>query len=350
MTTATPIQTAAKKSNTNLTIMTGLAILALIIVALASFRYIYNLVAGPFPIEASALAAYEKPTQSLKSRVTVQPSRVIDTGYRYTSEKNGNVTTQAAYHVMQLEDKYLLVKFEGDRTGDLNSPAAMEGNLRAFSKMERENVYAALLEEEPSLNGLLMPFLFDATSYTASGWGWIAALVVLVVLALLGLLNVFKRSRGQFEHPIYKNLARYGDPQAVSAHLDEELSGQHEVLQKHYHFTPNWFAFLNGGSFDAVPYQDLLWYYMHTLTQKRYGITVGHTHSLMMGDRQGKKHSLMVSTKSEEPVLELMEALNRHAPWAIRGYSPELEQAYNKDRQALIAEVDRAYQEYQQRL
>ena len=64
MTTATPIQTAAKKSNTNLTIMTdghsdpdhrcpGL------------FRYIYNLVAGLF--EASALAAYENPRNRLRA-------------------------------------------------------------------------------------------------------------------------------------------------------------------------------------------------------------------------------------------------------------------------------------------
>jgi len=58
----------------------------------------------------------------------------------------------------------------------------------------------------------------------------------------------------------------------------------------------------------------------------------------MVNDRLGKTKSLLYG-KDSDAVMDLTKKLQAHAPWAYAGYSPELQNAWNQERENMIATV-----------
>ena len=49
----------------------------------------------------------------------------------------------------------------------------------------------------------------------------------------------------------------------------------------------------------------------------------------------------VVGGRKEQPTDEMLRAIAGRAPWAVMGYSNELDQAWKKDRAGFLAAVDR---------
>jgi hypothetical protein len=117
------------------------------------------------------------------------------------------------------------------------------------------------------------------------------------------------------------------------------MASEHTVMAKNFHFTKNWLVYTAMGQFQAVRFEDLAWLYMHVTTTRSYGIAVAKTYAVMARDKFGAQLNLTVGNK-EQPALEIIQEIGRRAPWAVGGFSKELEQAWKKDRAGFLAQVE----------
>lgn len=89
----------------------------------------------------------------------------------------------------------------------------------------------------------------------------------------------------------------------------------------------------------------LLWAYMYIQKTTRGFITVSKNVSVKFAAKDGEQY--FHSVKNEEQAGEVLEHIHKVLPWAVVGYSDELDRVYRNDRQSMISAVEeRKTQEY----
>jgi hypothetical protein len=134
-------------------------------------------------------------------------------------------------------------------------------------------------------------------------------------------------------HPLYKQLARYGDPQVLAQQVNREFAGVKSSDTTH--FGAGWLAQGDTYGLSLVPWFDIAWLHIYAKTQG--GIRT--TCYVRVWSRDGKQFVAPTGVRPGEAEQVLAE-LHEHAPWAETGYSPELQQEWNKRRAQFVARVD----------
>jgi hypothetical protein len=174
-------------------------------------------------------------------------------------------------------------------------------------------------------------------SLTAIGGGlallfghWFPALLCLPGIVALGAW--LRRVASPASHPIYKQLARYGEPNELVARIDQEFAGvrANDVAQ----LGVTWFAQGNIYGLDLVPWQEIAWLYLYS---RRYN----HVRSnyIRVWSRNGTQLVALTWTEMERAE-QFLSALHARAPWAEVGYSAELEKQWHKQRAEFLRRVD----------
>jgi Family of unknown function (DUF6709) len=173
----------------------------------------------------------------------------------------------------------------------------------------------------------------------AAGTGrWFPAVIGLAGVIMLG--SWLKRVLNSSGHPIYKRLAAYGDPQQLAQQVNREFA---EVKPSDTtHFSKNWLAQGEAYGLSLVPWSDIAW--LHTYTKTQGGIRTSCY--VRVWSRDGKQFVAPAGVRPGE-VEQLLEELRARAPWAEVGYSPELQQEWNKRRVDFLARVDARRIRYQ---
>ena len=127
------------------------------------------------------------------------------------------------------------------------------------------------------------------------------------------------------------------DAVAVSNKIQDEVAQRRTVrLKEGFQLTSSHLLQSGGMKFNLRPLSDLLWAHPQVTTKKLYGIiptSKSHATVLSFADAAIK----VGTTKDQIPAI--MEHLANVAPWALLGYSADIEKAYQKERQALAARV-----------
>ena len=216
----------------------------------------------------------------------------------------------------------------------------MRGSLEKFTSEEQTEIIDDLVAEEPMLEGVFLPYLLRTGNFRAGG------LIGLVLggLAALGCvigLGMFMRRNADPIDPPHPQVAEplWAD-WFTTGRIDAEMAGEHTTLAKNFHLTKNWLVYSPAGKFDVMRFEDLAWLYMHVTSHKSYEITVGKTFAVMAYDKFGAQAQMVVGNK-EQPAQEVIQAIGQRAPWAMGGFSAELNKAWKKDRENFLAEVEK---------
>jgi hypothetical protein len=166
-------------------------------------------------------------------------------------------------------------------------------------------------------------------------WHWFPLISVVFGLMTLGMW--LRRILNQRGHPVYHQLARYGDVHQVAQHIDQEFAGVQ--ASDALHFGVTWLAQGHLYGLDAVPWQEIAW--LHTYHRlSRSGVS---THFVRVWARDGTQFLSPANLKGYR-TLEQAEALLRElsvrAPWAEVGYSPKLKTQWKKQRAEFVKRVD----------
>jgi uncharacterized protein DUF6709 len=308
----------------------GLVIAALLF--WAEGRYFHNFFHGPFSIDQATLFSIQNPDARRESFVTIQGDETLETGFE-ESDTDYFITTHHPILAVQAGDRLLLVKVSKD-----SAATQFSGELTSIPSDVRSQVLAVLEERHPELKGRFLPVMLDATSYRLNGYLGIAA-GALVGLALVWCFwKGLKWSAKPETHPVWKKLGKYGSALQVGSQLDAELrsEGGGETFGSAY-LTTNWLVLSSTYNIEVMRMADVVWAYPHVVKHYHSGIPTGKSHFVKVFDREGASTTISVK-KNVAPNLLL--SIQRRVPWAIYGFSTDLEQTWKKRRAEFLLAVD----------
>jgi len=344
------IRKAMKSANLSLIIAAIAATLLLALTVVISVKPLYNHFAGPFDVTAEELISIQGSEDTFRTYIRVHPEIALDTGfYYYEGQENGTEKIMYSYYALLLKDNLLLTKYPGTNKGDILNPEPVTGRIARFSEAENTEVLKTLINDYPNLKDAFLPFLLDTMPGSGSAWSTIIGIAALAVISIWILIRLLRRSTNPAKHPIAKNLSRYGDWQQLAQEIDAQMAEPHEIYRNHFHLTRDWLIYQTKSHFDAIPFRDLIWQYMFQITYQSFGIITGKDYSLMVCDRYGKNKNFPYG-KDSAALLDLLEKLREHAPWAYTGYAAETENTWNQEPEKMIAIVDARTQALEQAL
>lgn len=303
-------------------------------------RYLRNYFTGAYTIPAAELAAAKAVEDLPRYWVTLKPDRVFDTGIdQITINKRRGVETGRSvtghYYIGQIGDRFLMIRGHGEP--DIKT-ATLTGGLVEPRQDVLDRVTSS--PQTAPLKAKFLPMLLDTEDFRSNGHALlgIAGLVTLgaLIFGLISMARVF-RPRG---HKALRALA--ASPEAditdVSRRIQADVEGRRAAkLKDGYQVTSSHLVRTSPFSFDLAPLSDLLWAYPVVIQKKMYGfIPTGKIHQVSLNFKDGTR----TVKGREQQVQNAMAEIGRSAPWAMIGYSGDLEQAYKKQRQELTAFVE----------
>jgi hypothetical protein len=333
------VQKIVNRSNRNLLILCVLGIIIVAALFILNMRYFYNFIVGPVEISSASLVALPAADTPQRYWLKVNGQELVDTGIQYVStSKNGSKTVDNSYYAMLLEKRLLLVKIPGEPGVD-SLPANQTGWLSEIASDENQKIIQALEIESPAIKGLFLPFKLETGDFRTNGYIGLVIGGIVLLLCLWGVVLVVQRTANPNNHPVLRALARFGPVDFVVSRIDAEMAAVHTTLGK-LNLTNSWLIYDDKANLLATRYEDVIWIYKHVTTHRSYGIAVSKTYAAMVCDKFGVKLTLVAGNK-EAKVDEMLSALVTRAPWAVIGYSNELETAWSQNRAGFIETVQR---------
>ncbi len=168
---------------------------------------------------------------------------------------------------------------------------------------------------------------------------------IFILIILLKIAGAIREYRDFTRNEIYKHLAQYGEGKTIfhkikmqvyappfiyyQVTINEPSSQQGELC-----LTEDWIVILADVWFHAIQIADAVWIY----SKEYYGKGFGHT--FYVNDHRGKRVSFNIAFNQNEVTVEVTDYLREKGPWIMIGYTPELNEKWNKDRAGFIAMVE----------
>jgi hypothetical protein len=298
------------------------AVVGIVLVA-ANLRYFTNFVTGPFVMGPSELARIVDPTQSPQYFARVSGTRAIDTGIQQiTIRKQGDTevsrSVSAGYYVLDLGEKLLIVKSASGQ------PLSVEGELARIPADLDHQLFDT--PEMQSLRDRFYPFYLDAGSFRTAGYVTIALWLTFLGLAGWKVLPTWRKLQDLGSHPIVRRVASWGDPVQVSAEIKREWTSPGIRRHGSWTLTPSYLVKSSYFGFDVLRFWDLLWAYRRVTKRSVNFIPIGKNYHAVFICYGGSA----TVQGSDKEVDEMLQSAAQRAPWAIFGYSDELQKAFNE--------------------
>jgi len=287
-------------------------------------RYVNNFFRGPFQLSANDLAQIDDADKAPRYFVTVAGGKIAEMGVQeFETETEDGVEKKSAYpsatfYAVQVGNRLLVVKSPSAPRGNIS------GQLKPFYYDLSNDLFTGV--DSPLDSTQCYPFYLDTQGFRTSGY-WGIAVAVLVIVLLVALARpALLRLRDIETHPAVKRARLWGDPIGISVEAEREFNGQVRYKAAGVVLTDN-FAFQKGFfAFNLYRFHDLLWAYKK-VTQRRVNfIPTGKSYSALL-HFYGGNINFMAKEKQVEEVLQFAGA---RAPWAVIGYSAELNKLFTK--------------------
>jgi hypothetical protein len=337
-----------RRSNRNLLITNTILVLITGGILAASWRYLYNSLAGPFPVAVDSLAGIKNPGALSQYFVAVHGVQAKDAGLQIMdqrvskySRKVTSETLSAVYFAFPVRTKVMLVK-----SPKTTAAADYEGAIVPVPQDVRDWYQTKMRARNLEFDDVFLPYMLDATSFrTAAYW----ELALCLPFLALGLFNLFKgitRASNPAASPIAKQLALIGPPEQVAAAIQNEMAqyGNRSTL-KGTLLTASWLTRSTPLGLKVMHLNDILWVYQKVTKHSTNGVPTGTTFSVTIGDRAGERFEC--GGKQPE-VVKFIETLYAGVPWVVTGYSAELNTKFTKHRQEFAAIVQQRREQLRQ--
>lgn len=328
------VSKAVKRTNRNLLLLCLFAFAIVFGLLFAGSNYWLTLVAGSKLLDHDELIAMQS-VDFLPTMVTVQTDESFDTGYeQYLVNDNGTRITEHYYIMMLIgNERFLLVEAPPE-----TEKLEYTGALISIPSDVQGDIVDALIGEYPDLAGTFLPVMITTEDHRTAGWIALVILGIIFIAGVEGMLRLIARQTDINQHPIYKSLARYGDPQTVIKQIEGEMALGSEQVGK-LQVTPKWAITSSRTTFDAVYLKDAVWMYKMITQHRTNGIPTGKSFKVLVYDKHG--HLMEVPTK-KNTVDDMLQVIYQRAPWILTGFNDELQNMWkNSDgRRQMIAEVE----------
>ncbi len=331
------IQRTLRRSNRILLFFGVLSlVISVAVIALTTVPYFVGKFTGPTPItDKEVINARVNFVQPLYFR-EVTGQEMLDTGYEeytYDSDTGRRVSTDYYFGALYMGgDRYLLVRTPESIDESQNTYV---GSLVEIPGDVQREVVDDLLRElgADAANVQFLPVMLSTSDNQVMCYIGTAIVAVMLLFGIWATYHGIQRSRDPYKHPALKKLGRYGEISFVIGDIEGELRMADAPVAKRLYVTRNWIASAYGNNFQAMRLDDLVWLHKYS-TRSRYGTN----HFARFYDRHGVLMGLQ--GRRSEDVDQMLQAVYDRAPWAIAGFSPDVEKAWKQDRQQLIAAVD----------
>jgi hypothetical protein len=314
-----------RRTNRNLLLFGSVILAGLGLLLVGGWRDTYNFLYGPFPIENSDLVSISNPDAPKRFFLKVEGDETFRTGMREV-DSNNHTKIRAELVALVVDKRLLLVKTPSD-----NQQVQFTGTLTAIPPEVFNGVVHEWDQKHPDMKGAYLPFMLDATGFRKGDNLWMAAGGAGLGLLGLVLVGIPLRRKVQPEnHPLLKQLAKYGMLQDIRMRIDSEMrsEGGGEKFGA-MQITTNWLIHAAAYKTNAMATRDVVWAYPKITKHYHNGIPTGKTYSAIIRDSKGQ--SLEISGKKDS-VPKLLESLQRRMPWVLVGFSKELEALWLKEK------------------
>jgi hypothetical protein len=336
------VENEARRVNRNLLLVNGGMLAVLILIVAANYRYCANFVLGSQSVSNAELAGITSPEQRWRNFVSVSGTKSASTGYRdvVNHMDGGRVASteiKDEYIFLRVGEKVLLVKAAPGK-----EKLEYSGELVAISDQVKEDLLQPLAAEDADLARAVLPFTLNAADYRSNGYTMLMMGLPVLALALWNCLKATRRISEIQTSPVWKNLAVYGNAEQLSHQIEAEM--QPAITRKYgkLQIAQQWMVRRKTFSTWASPIADLVWVYKKVTKHSVNFIPTGKTYSVVL---VGRHRQRIEEQMKEKPVNEMLADLTTRIPWALFGFTQDLEKAWRKDPEGVIAVVDSRYQQ-----
>lgn len=337
------VENEACRANRNLLLVNGGMLAVLILIVAGNYRYCANFVLGCQSISNAELAAITSPEQRWRNFVSVSGTKSFNTEYRdVVNHMEGSrvVSTEIKdeYILLRVGDKILLVKAAPGK-----EKLEYSGELVPTTDRVKDDLLQPLATEDADLARAVLPFTLNAADYRSNGYTMLIIGLPILALALWNCLKAVRRSGEIQTSPVWKQLAVYGNAEQLSQQIEAEL--QPAMIHKYgkLQIAQQWMVRRKMFSTWVSPVGDLVWIYKKVTKHSVNFIPTGKTYSVVL---LGRHRQRIEEQMKEKAVNEMLADLTARVPWAIFGFTQDLEKAWQKDAAGVIAAVDVRYQQH----
>jgi len=191
-------------------------------------------------------------------------------------------------------------------------------------------------KEMAALRANFYPFYLDSQPFRKPGYIVIAIAAVFLALFFWQAVPAWRAWRNPEAHPLAKRIATWGNPLVVAA------EAEHEYQQPYLKAGGGWRLgnkyLVQSGFFgiDVVRVHDVLWAYKKITKHSVNFIPTGKSYEAIV-NCYGRAATIPGKEKSIDQVLLFLQS---KAPWAVHGFSDELQRLWTKNQPEFIAAVE----------
>ena len=180
-------------------------------------------------------------------------------------------------------------------------------------------------EGDAELKAAFLPYYLDVNKAGKfDKTGAIILSIAAVGFFLWGCLLLYWIFSGHYQKSIQKYIQNSSSPDMAAEKVERFFQSVPEV--KGLRYNNEFICGQEGGTTAFGETSKLVWVYLHTVTHKRYFVTISKSYSLMLGFIDGTRQS--VTMKSEVIAQGQIQDLGNKFPHIICGYSKELDNMF----------------------
>jgi hypothetical protein len=318
-----------------------LALIGGVLLATSDHRYVTNFLRGPYPLAQADLDSIRDAAVTPRYYARVAGEKVLDTGLRQyrVHTRNGVETSReesGAYRAFVFGDHFLVV-----RTVGAESQVA-EGKLAPWPSELEEQLFDS--KEMRSLRANFYPFYLDGDSFRRPGYVVIAVALVFLALFFWQAVPAWRALRDPERHPLAQRIALWGDPMAVALEAEREFDNPLLKVRAGWRLGRNYLVRSTFFTFNVLRFRDVLWAYKKITKHSVNFIPTGKSYEAIVACAGG---TATIPGK-EKRVHDILTFVEQRTPWAVYGFSDELQLAFHKHPQDFASGVEQRRQEWEQ--
>jgi hypothetical protein len=323
-----------RRTNRNFLAWNLVALAVLLALCWISSTYYYYFLYGPLPADDNTLLALARDSEHriLIDYLEVKDHPLVTAGWTEVSTNNDVAYSRIPFFMTRVGDKWMLVMSKRADAG-----RDLVGTVYRVPKDVQAQVIPALERRNPQLRGQFLLVLFNGeAAFKVGGYVGLALFGPLALLVLFNVVRGLMRAvlLDLARHPVVRRLKPFGDPMAVAAEIDCEVSGQFvraigaATVTGSWVLWPMWFRLM------VIRIDEVVWAY-HQNT--------GGRHTAMLFMRDGKIRSIWLKNDTAG---ELLKVVAQRVPWAFMGFDVQRWKAWRKGSQEVIAAADERRKSY----
>jgi hypothetical protein len=316
------------------------AALALVgLVGVWQSRYLLNFLGGPYELAPGELDSIGAVSEAPRYFARVTGSEALDTGMQQitVTTRNGVETgrsVSANYYALVVGDRLLVCKSRsGPRTTFEGSLLPMPGDVEAQ------------LFQTPDMQGIrhrFYPFYLDDESFRVPGYWALGGLLVFAFVLLKHGRPDWRHMKHPATHPLAERVQTWGDPIGVAVAARREARSPRVKGRNGWALTDQFLMRSTFFTFDLLRLSDLLWAYKKVTKHSVNFIPTGKTYQAVLACYGGAA----TVQGNEKTVDDVLTFASERTPWAVFGFTKELESCFSGSTDEFCAAVEERKREW----